>query len=303
MKTGILIAAILFLTANRISSQVYLDPNPILCAYNFFQSEKLYIEKIELTKTATIVHCECAVSSEWANVGKDAFIASYNGESYHLLKTEGLPIEPERYYFKESDHTFKFKMYFESIPDTLRVFDIIESRKDGNCFNALNVSLDLSNERANYIAKYLRDNIPYKLWQFFFDSFREHSIDELFYQELLKDEKAFSIEDKYFDPDSVTGDFYKRIICFKYNGNKIMTVFNAKKQSFNLLHVSVDFVDQKKADDFIREFSCLFHMKKESDELYYLYGKFYRFITKIKDDMININYGDIIELSNNKKLL
>ena len=96
MKTGILIAAILFLTANRISSQVYLDPNPILCAYNFFQSEKLYIEKIELTKTATIVHCECAVFSEWANVGKDAFIASYNGELYHLLKTEGLPIEPER---------------------------------------------------------------------------------------------------------------------------------------------------------------------------------------------------------------
>lgn len=37
MKTGILIAAILFLTANRISSQVYLDPNPILCAYNFFR--------------------------------------------------------------------------------------------------------------------------------------------------------------------------------------------------------------------------------------------------------------------------
>lgn len=58
-------------------------------------------------------------------------------------------------------------MYFESIPDTLRVFDIIESRKDGNCFNVLNVSLDLSNERANYIAKYLRDNIPYMLWQFF----------------------------------------------------------------------------------------------------------------------------------------
>lgn len=44
-------------------------------------------------------------------------------------------------------------------------------------------------------------------------------------------------------------------------------------------------------------------MKKESDELYYLYGRFYRFITKIKDDVININYGDIIELSNNKKLL
>ena len=92
----------------------------------------------------------------------------------------------------------------------------------------MNVSLDLSNERANYIAKYLRDNIPYMLWQFFFDSFREHSIDELFYQELLKDEKAFDIEDKYFDPDSDPGDFYKRIICFKYNGNKIMTVFNAK---------------------------------------------------------------------------
>ena len=207
MKTGVLIAAIFILIANSISSQVYLDPNPVLCAYNFFQCEKLYIEKIELTETATIVHYKYAVSSEWANIRKETCIFDFsNGKKYHLLKTEGLPIAPEKYYFKESQ-IFKFKLHFERIPDTLRQFDIIECWDD-NCFNILDVSLDLSNEKANHISKYVNDNIPFKLWQFFYASINESSIDESFYQELMKDEKTFDIEDKYFDPDSINGDFY-----------------------------------------------------------------------------------------------
>ncbi len=275
----------------KTNSQVYLNPHVVLCPENYFRLKSLSLDKIELTSSETILHFTYSAISEWVNINDSIHIQGIkDNKKYYLIKAEGIPISPNKYYFKDSNPYLKFKLHFEKIDPSIQEFDLIEC-SNNYCFNLYDVSLQLDFEKGNKLDNYIENQLPSILWKYFYVSPinipQDQSFDDTFFKELSNMKNVFNISESYQEPDKSI-NFKAKIISFLYNGNNITTIFNANKSPYNLKFIHIDFKTKNEASQFIKNYSEYFHMKKIS-ETHYVHNRFIgRFITQ-KDNIIVIN--------------
>lgn len=95
------------------------------------QTENLKIKRVRVTLAQTIIDLEYDNStsgSGWVTISPNTYIISYNtGKKYTLVKTEGIPVEPQKYYFSSRFEKLQFKLIFPSLPQNTTKFNLIES--------------------------------------------------------------------------------------------------------------------------------------------------------------------------------
>ena len=74
----------------------------------------------------------------WVNYSPNTFLEQ-NGKKYYLKKAEGIPLSPNKYYFKTSS-SLNFDLYFEKSINLNEKFNLIEIQGDANAFNFYNIS-------------------------------------------------------------------------------------------------------------------------------------------------------------------
>ena len=86
-------------------AQVYENP-----VYDRTDVPSLHIDKIEMTKAATVVHCTyIAVAGSWANISWDVYLQDEKTKKkYPLVKCDGFPFDPEKKTFLFDESLFLF---------------------------------------------------------------------------------------------------------------------------------------------------------------------------------------------------
>lgn len=121
MKLILLIPSLLILFFNTAFSQSYENP------YVESVGDRLcYITKVEFTKQYTIVSFEHLNNKSWIRLSKDIKINTTDDKSYHYIKSEGISIAPDVYNFKEGEEKHAFTVYFEPLPKSTKIFDVLE---------------------------------------------------------------------------------------------------------------------------------------------------------------------------------
>lgn len=82
----------------------------------------------------------------WVRMSPDTFIRDIKTRHcYKLLRAEKIPIAPDYLNFKSTIDWLYFSLYFEPLPDSTLVFDLIESEPGAlNDFNYFNILLKVS---------------------------------------------------------------------------------------------------------------------------------------------------------------
>ncbi len=76
----------------------------------------------------------------WISMERTAYISPVGTkEKYGLLKTEGIPIAPNKYYFKSQGVYHTYSLFYPPLPAGSIHIDIIEKEAPGNFFNFYNV--------------------------------------------------------------------------------------------------------------------------------------------------------------------
>ncbi len=124
----------------------------------------LSVDKIELTKTETIFYLSVnnqLDSGGWFCADKKIYIQSKFGskEKYNIIRSEGIPICPEKYYFAKAGENLNFKLFFPAVPSYVKKIDLVEDCNE-SCFFFRNLVLDneLSNE-INLFEKAVGDYV------------------------------------------------------------------------------------------------------------------------------------------------
>ncbi|MEJ6980283.1 hypothetical protein WG906_07470 [Pedobacter sp. P351] len=103
-----------------------------------------YISKIEITDKFTIVSFEHKNNNGWVRVSDKIYIETPDHTRYEYVKSEGIPVSPEKYTFKEGEESLKFKVYFKALPKRVKTVNIIEKEGDRFSFNFYGVSFEKS---------------------------------------------------------------------------------------------------------------------------------------------------------------
>ena len=81
----------------------------------------------------------------WVQMNSKCFIRPLGSQlQYSLIKTQGIPIAPNKHYFSKTNQTLYYTLYFAAIPQNVKVIDIIEKEIDTaghNFFNFYGVSM------------------------------------------------------------------------------------------------------------------------------------------------------------------
>lgn len=92
-------------------------------------NEDLTITRVQVTQEQTIVDFEydnSVTHPAWVTISPYTYI--YNaGIKYTMTKAEGIPIEPEKHYFRSASETLRFRLTFPPLPKDATQFDLIES--------------------------------------------------------------------------------------------------------------------------------------------------------------------------------
>lgn len=82
----------------------------------------------------------------WVDIGPNCFIRPINSDvKLVLLKTEEMPIKPDRIEFEKSGDMVYYSLIFPPLPKDVTEIDIIEDEQDRFAFNFFNVSLIKNN--------------------------------------------------------------------------------------------------------------------------------------------------------------
>jgi len=139
MKKALLLLVYLFLFFFA-KSQSY--DNPIARKKSHTE---LKIKRIEITENNTIVSLKVTNKRDaggWFCASRDIDLKSSKGdESYHLIKTENIPICPEQHKFSSVGETLSFKLYFPPIEQDIIFVDLIENCTNA-CFSFYGIILD-----------------------------------------------------------------------------------------------------------------------------------------------------------------
>lgn len=103
------------------------------------------ITAIETNSNATIVSFKhtSPVKGNWVQLNKSMYLQDANGEErYNYIKSEGIPLRPERFVSKEDNQEVIFKVYFEKLKPGTKSINIIERARSmfelNNGINFLN---------------------------------------------------------------------------------------------------------------------------------------------------------------------
>ena len=105
------------------------------------------ITKVENTDQFTIVSFEEVLrgDSSWARVNKEIFLQTdQNNKHYNFIKAENISIAPVKTYFASTGKNLSFKVYFEKIPQDVKLIDIVERAGANGFFNFYKVNLTRS---------------------------------------------------------------------------------------------------------------------------------------------------------------
>ena len=127
-------------------AQVYENP-----VFDRTDVPSLHIDKIEMTKTATVIHCTyIAVAGSWANISRDVYLQDEKTKKkYSLVKCDGFPFDPEKktFLFAES---YEVSFYFSPTKFQGKV-DFIEDPND-QAFNIYGIDI------SNHYSKQYRES-------------------------------------------------------------------------------------------------------------------------------------------------
>ena len=106
---------------------------------------ELKIKRIEITDNNTIVSLEVTNKRDtggWFCASRDIDLKiSKEDESYHLIKSENIPICPDQHKFSSIGETLSFKLYFPPIDQDIIFVDLIENCTNA-CFSFYGIILD-----------------------------------------------------------------------------------------------------------------------------------------------------------------
>lgn len=127
-------------------AQVYENP-----VFDRTDVPSLHIDKIEMTKTATVIHCTyIAVAGSWANISRDVYLQDENTKKkYSLVKCDGFPFGPEKKTFL-FDESYEVSFYFSPTKFQGKV-DFIEDPND-QAFNIYGIDI------SNHYSKQYRES-------------------------------------------------------------------------------------------------------------------------------------------------
>ena len=134
MKFFLSILAFVMCCMNCVA-QTYIEP-----VFDRTDVPNLHINKIEVTKDTTFVHCTyTAEAGSWARISKDTYL--YNPETqekFPILQSNDLPFSPQKREFPDSG-IYQVSFSFSSIGDATKL-DFIED-PDDEAFNIYGISL------------------------------------------------------------------------------------------------------------------------------------------------------------------
>lgn len=127
-------------------AQVYENP-----VFDRTDVPSLHIDKIEMTKAATVVHCTyIAVAGSWANISRDVYLQDEKTKKkYPLVKCDGFPFDPEKKTFL-FDESYEVSFYFSPTEFQGKV-DFIENPND-QAFNIYGIDI------SNHYSKHYRES-------------------------------------------------------------------------------------------------------------------------------------------------
>ena len=128
-------------------AQTYIEPVFDRADY----PEYLHINKIEITKDTTFVHCTLTMPpSSWGTISGETFLYNHEThEKYPLLKCDGLPISPQKRDFTFGG-VFQISFYFPYIPNIGKL-DFIEN-PNKKAFNIYGVDVTKESDRSHSIT-------------------------------------------------------------------------------------------------------------------------------------------------------
>lgn len=118
------------------------------------ESPTTVITGIETNNRNTVVSFKhiCARKGNWVQLNKSMYLQDANGEErYNYVKSEGMPLRPEKFVATEDQQEVNFKVYFEKLKPGTKEINVIERARslaelhNGiNFFNYFKVSLNKS---------------------------------------------------------------------------------------------------------------------------------------------------------------
>ena len=103
----------------------------------------LKIKRVQITQAQTIVELEYDNSvngSGWMTISPNTYIVSFNtGKKYSMIRAEGIPIEPQKYYFNSAYEKVQFKLIFPALPQNTTKFNLIESESSSWKFYGIEI--------------------------------------------------------------------------------------------------------------------------------------------------------------------
>lgn len=155
MKFTLPLSILFVLFFNAAFSQTYEKP------YVASVGDRIcYITKVEYTKQYTVVSFEHLNNNGWIRLDRNIHIKTPDNKRYNYIKSEGISIAPEMYYFKEEEEKHAFTVYFEPLPKSVKVFDILEavpgSRYD---FNFYGVDINRKRISDEQVSHFIEDKV------------------------------------------------------------------------------------------------------------------------------------------------
>ncbi|MBK6953822.1 MAG: hypothetical protein IPH24_17770 [Crocinitomicaceae bacterium] len=134
--------------------QICIEPKTEISTVIFFnstapfnKSERCKVMSIELSDDYTRIDFEYLSphhyeNGGWIEMNPRSFIRIVGSEvKYPLLRTENIPISPNKYFFKACGVKHYYSLFFAALPKDTSCIDIIEREAPGNYFNFYDVSL------------------------------------------------------------------------------------------------------------------------------------------------------------------
>jgi len=128
----------LLCTTTILFSQSIVQPN-----YGLKSHETLEINKIEMTGESTLIYLtvENRIKSGYFCADKNIFIVYPDGKKSKLISSSGIPVCPEKYFFRSAGEKLYFTLTFPALKSGTGWIDLVEECSE-NCFYFYGVTLD-----------------------------------------------------------------------------------------------------------------------------------------------------------------
>lgn len=142
MKGLLCVLSFILLSSVDSSAQVYNSP-----VFDRSDVPSFRVEKVEVTKDTTYVHCLYSASSgSWASLSSGTFLYDrITKKKYPLLRCDGLPYSPRKKTFMYDEHC-KVLLCFQSVKRISRI-DLIEDESD-KAFNIYGIDISAQYETS-----------------------------------------------------------------------------------------------------------------------------------------------------------